>query len=88
MPGGRGKTKIVAALLALFLGGFGVQHFYLGSTTAGILILVGSILTCGAAGIVSLVEAILLFMMSDADFDAKYNARTPAPMEFVFTKAT
>jgi hypothetical protein len=28
----------------------------------------------------------MLFIMSDADFDAKYNARTPEPMEFVFMK--
>jgi hypothetical protein len=28
----------------------------------------------------------MLFTMSDADFDAKYNLRTPEPMEFVWTK--
>ena len=28
--GGQPKQKLVAALLALFLGGFGIHHFYLG----------------------------------------------------------
>jgi len=80
---GRGKTKIVAGLLALFLGGFGIHHFYLGSTMAGVI----CILTCGGCGFLSLIEAILLFVMGDADFDAKYNQRTPESMEFVFVKA-
>ncbi|MEQ8787843.1 MAG: NINE protein [Pirellulaceae bacterium] len=86
-PVGRGKTKLVAALLALFLGGLGIHHFYLGSTMAGVVILVASICTCGAAGIIGFVEMIMLFVMSDEDFDAKYNLREPESMEFVFTKA-
>jgi TM2 domain-containing membrane protein YozV len=81
MAGGNGKNKLVAALLAFFLGGFGVQHFYLGSTMAGVICLV----TCGGCGIISLVEFIMLLLMSEADFDKKYNQRTPESMEFVFT---
>lgn len=81
--GGRGKQKIVAALLALFLGGFGVHHFYLGSSMAGVVTIVAC---CGLSGILPLVEAIMLFIMSDAEFDAKYNARSPESMEFVFMK--
>ncbi|MFT5527828.1 MAG: TM2 domain-containing membrane protein YozV [Pirellulaceae bacterium] len=76
-----GKTKIVGGLLALFLGNLGVHHFYLGSTMAGVICLV----TCGGCGILSLVEAIMLLIMSDEDFDAKYNARSPEAMEFVFS---
>lgn len=80
---GRGKNKIVAALLALFLGFLGVHHFYLGSTMAGVVTIVAC---CGLSGLMPLVEAIMLFIMSDAEFDAKYNARTPDSMEFVFSK--
>lgn len=87
MAGGNGKTKLVAGLLALFLGGFGVHHFYLGSVTAGIVCIAVTWLTCGAGGILPLIEAIMLLVMSDADFDAKYNQRTPGSMEFVFSKA-
>jgi TM2 domain-containing membrane protein YozV len=81
-----GKNKIVAALLAFFLGALGIHHFYLGSTMAGVVILVASIFTCGAAGIISFVEFIMLLIMKDEEFDARYNARTPEPMEFVFMK--
>ena len=80
--GGRGKQKIVAALLAFFLGSMGIHHFYLGSVMAGVICLV----TCGGCGIIQLVETIMLLIMSDADFDAKYNAREPESMEFVFMK--
>ena len=82
---GRGKDKMVAGLLAIFLGGFGVHHFYLGSTTAGIVILIATFCTCGATGIIGLIEGIMLLVMSDADFNAKYNARAPEGMEFVWT---
>lgn len=80
---GRGKSRMVAALLALFLGGWGVHHYYLGSTMAGVVTLV---LCAGVCGVMPIVEAIMLFMMSDADFDAKYNLRTPEGMEFVWSK--
>jgi TM2 domain-containing membrane protein YozV len=82
--GGRGKSKVVAGILAILLGGLGVHHFYLGSTMAGVICLLLSCLCVG--GLLGLVEGIMLLTMSDADFDAKYNARTPESMEFVFTK--
>jgi TM2 domain-containing membrane protein YozV len=82
--GGRGKNKVVAGVLGILLGGVGAHHYYLGSTMAGVVTLV---LCCvGVGGILGLVEGIMLLMMSDADFDAKYNARTPESMEFVFMK--
>ena len=80
--GGRGKNKWVAFFLCWFLGIFGGHHFYLGSTTAGIVWL----LTCGGCTIGNLVEWIMLLMMSEEDFDAKYNAREPEGMEFVWAK--
>jgi hypothetical protein len=50
---------------------------------AGVITIVAC---CGVSGILNLVEGVMLLMMSDAEFDAKYNARTPEPMEFVFMK--
>jgi TM2 domain-containing membrane protein YozV len=84
MTTGRGKNKVVAGVLALLLGGLGIHHFYLGSTTAGLICLVSSCFCIG--GIIALVEGIMLLMMSDAEFDARYNQRTPESMEFVFMK--
>ncbi|HJN12007.1 MAG TPA: TM2 domain-containing protein [Pirellulaceae bacterium] len=79
-----GKNKMVAALLAFFLGVLGVHHFYLGSVTTGLVTLAIVICTCGVGGILPFVEFILLLVMSDEDFDAKYNKRTPEGVEFVF----
>ena len=85
MAGGRGKDKMVAGFWRLLLGGFGIHHFYLGSTMAGVICI--AVTLCSFAvigGIIGLVEGIMLLIMSDADFDARYNARTPESMEFVF----
>jgi TM2 domain-containing membrane protein YozV len=83
---GRGKSKVVAGILGILIGWTGAHHYYLGSITAGIVILVLSCCTAGIGGILGLVEGIMLLVMSDADFDAKYNQRTPESMEFVFQK--
>jgi TM2 domain-containing membrane protein YozV len=66
-----GKNKIVAGILALFLGGIGVHKAYLGKIGAFVL----CVLFCwtGIPAIVAFIEAIILFCMSDEAFDAKYN---------------
>jgi len=62
------KSKLVAGLLGIFVGGFGVHRFYLGYNTIGIVqilvTVVGGIVTCGlgwiAGAIWGLVEGILI----------------------------
>ena len=68
------KSKLTAALLALFLGGFGAHKFYLGQTGLGVLYL----LFCwtGVPEIVAFIEFFILILMSQEDFDAKYNANS------------
>lgn len=70
--GPTGKSRGIAALLAIFLGCFGIQYFYLGKTTAGILTILISILTCGAAQTLWLIQGIVLLCMSEGDFERKY----------------
>lgn len=86
----RGKEKTVAGILGILLGSLGVHHFYLGSNIAGVILLVVTVVTCGfgavITGLVALVEGILLLVMSDEEFNARYNQRTPESMEFVFMK--
>ncbi len=65
------KDKTVAALLAIFLGWAGIHKFYLGETLAGILYLT-FFWTC-IPGLISFFECIGLLVMSDQDFNAKYN---------------
>jgi TM2 domain-containing membrane protein YozV len=65
----QGKNKVVAGLLALFLGGFGIHRFYLGQWW-GIFYL----LFCWTLvpSIVAFVEAIVFFVTDDATWNAKY----------------
>lgn len=70
--GPTGKSRGIAALLAIFLGGLGIQYFYLGKTTAGILSILLSLITCGLWEIVTLIQGILMLCMTNADFNQKY----------------
>ena len=65
-----GKSKIVAAILAFFLGGFGVHKFYLGHEGEGLICL--CFFWTGIPALVGIIEAILYLLMSDADFEKKY----------------
>jgi hypothetical protein len=60
------KSKVVAILLAFFLGTLGVHRFYLGYTLFGVLQLV----TCGGLGIWALVDFVLL-LLGKLDRDAQ-----------------
>jgi len=84
MPG-EGKSKAVAAILAFFLGMFGVHRFYLGRRFLGVLNFVGFFLALlvtiegrmpwflVALAILSLADGILLAVMPQSEFDAKFN---------------
>ena len=77
------RQRKTAALLALLLGVFGAHRFYLGQRSRGILYLVFGILgvfvTQGdgpflpVMGIIAVIDAVLLYTMTDEAFDRKYN---------------
>jgi TM2 domain-containing membrane protein YozV len=68
--------KVVAGICGILLGAFGIHKFILGYTTEGIIMLVGTLLTCGVAGavfgIIGLVEGIIYLTKSDEEFVATY----------------
>lgn len=68
--GASGKNRVMAALLALFLGGFGVHHFYLGRPIQGVLYL----LFCWTLipALVAFIEALVLLCTSDDAFHRQY----------------
>lgn len=65
-----GKSKIAAALLAFFLGGFGVHKFYLGQVGLGILYLV--FFWTFIPAIIAFIEFIIFLTMRDEAFNQKY----------------
>lgn len=79
-----GKDHIVAGILALLLGGFGAQYFYMGKTTAGLyslgitfislilsLVIIG-IFLLWVWGILLFVQGIMILCMNQETFDAKF----------------
>jgi len=73
------KNKIVAALLAFFLGMLGIHKFYLGKTNAGIIMLLSG--TIGwfffaipplVIGIIAFIEFIIYLVKSDQQFHQDY----------------
>lgn len=67
---GAGKSRIAAALLALFLGGFGVHKFYLGKVGQGFLYLLFCWTFIPSA--IAFVEFIIYLCSSDENFARKY----------------
>ncbi|MFF3926860.1 TM2 domain-containing protein [Streptomyces hirsutus] len=55
------KSKIVAGILQLFLGSFGIGRFYTGSVGIGI----AQLLTCGGLGFWSLIDGIMYLVSND-----------------------
>ena len=70
------KSKMVAGLLGIFLGAFGVHKFYLGYTKEAVIMLVISLLSAGTLaaiiGLIGLIEGIIYLTKSDEDFQAIY----------------
>lgn len=66
------KDKTVCGLLALLVGTLGIQYFYLGKVTAGLLTILFSIISCGIYGIITFIQGIIILTMSEADFQRKF----------------
>nr|WP_319250380.1 TM2 domain-containing protein [uncultured Celeribacter sp.] len=73
------KSRIVAAILAFFLGSLGVHKFYMGKTTAGIIMLAVFLLgfiflaiPSLVIGLIAFIEFIIYLIKSDDDFQDQY----------------
>ncbi|MEH2215107.1 NINE protein [Nostoc sp.] len=65
------KTKSTAIILCFFGGWLGIHKFYLGQNVAGILYLL-FFWTC-IPSLIAFVEFFILVLMSDTEFNTKYN---------------
>lgn len=68
------KNKNTAGILAFFLGGLGGHKFYLNNWVLGIVY--ASFCWTFIPAIIAFIEAIMLFSMSDENFNEKYNKDT------------
>ncbi|MGP9502037.1 NINE protein [Specibacter sp. AOP5-B1-6] len=69
-PGGEQKSKVVAGILGILLGGLGIHNFYLGKTKIALIQLLVSVISVGTLypimGIWGLVEGILILVGHDS----------------------
>ncbi|MCH5642000.1 MULTISPECIES: NINE protein [unclassified Gordonia (in: high G+C Gram-positive bacteria)] len=63
------KSKMIAGLLEIFLGSFGVGRFYLGYTGLGIAQIAVVWLTCGLGAIWPLIDGIMMLLGKVPDSD-------------------
>ena len=65
------KSKIVAGILGILLGGWGAHKFYMGKIGMGILYL--CLCWTGIPSLVGLIEGIIYLVESDEAFQARLN---------------
>jgi TM2 domain-containing membrane protein YozV len=64
--------KLVAGILGILIGSLGVHKFYLGYSKEGIIQIAITVFTCGAGGILGLIEGIIYLTKSDQEFVNTY----------------
>lgn len=73
------NKKLLCGLLAILVGGLGIQYFLLGKTWGGIITILLTCITCGCWTIITLIQGILMLCMSEEEFKRKY-IENPATM--------
>jgi TM2 domain-containing membrane protein YozV len=74
-PAGADK-KIAAGICGILIGALGIHKFLLGYTTAGVIMILVTVLTLGIGGfvmgIIGLIEGIIYLTKTDEEFVATY----------------
>lgn len=70
--GPSGKSRGVAGLFALLLGGLGVHYFYCGKVGGGFICILLNLVTCGIWYILVLIQGIMMMCMTQEEFERKY----------------
>jgi len=69
------KSRLLAGLLGIFLGGLGVHRFYLGYIGIGIIQIILTILTLGLASLWGFIEGIVILAVGMRDAQGRYVVR-------------
>jgi TM2 domain-containing membrane protein YozV len=67
-----GTPRKIAIVLAIFLGWLGVHRFYLNQILTGLLYLIISQIFLPLAVVLSLIDAVRYYSMSEVDFQQKF----------------
>lgn len=70
--GPSGKSRGVAALLAILLGGLGIHYFYLNKPMAGVIMIVITFVLCGIPALLAVIQGVMMLSMTQQDFENKY----------------
>lgn len=80
--GPEGKSRGVTAIFALLLGAIGVHYFYIGKPLGGVIFILLTLVSCGTvASILGVVQAIMMFCMTNDEFRNRY-ITTPSSFPF------
>ncbi len=66
------NKKVVAGILGILFGGFGIHKFVLGYTKEGIIQIIATLVTCGAGSLIGFIEGIIYLTKSDEEFYQTY----------------
>lgn len=67
------NKKVLAGILAIVLGAFGVHKFVLGYTQEGVIMLAITVVTCGTvSSVIGLIEGIIYLTKTDEEFMDMY----------------
>jgi TM2 domain-containing membrane protein YozV len=65
------KSKVVAGILGILLGGFGVGRFYTGHIGIGVAQLLVTLVTCGLGHFWGLIEGIMILVNGGTDSEGR-----------------
>lgn len=66
------SKRVIAGVLAIIFGELGIHKFVLGYTTEGLIQIGLTIITCGIAGIIGIIEGIIYLTKTDEEFIYQY----------------
>jgi TM2 domain-containing membrane protein YozV len=70
------SNRIAVGVVAILLGWLGIHKFMLGLTTPGLILLLGTVLTCGVGSavtsIIGIIEGVIYLTKTDAQFHQEY----------------